>query len=494
MTEVVGLYARISEDVLGLERGVSRQLAEERELAERRGWATRPDLEFCDNDVSALNGAYRPGYEALLAAAESGSITRIVAWQLSRLWRNRRERAEAIDRLSKVRVPITLVRGGDIDLSSPYGRSSVAQQGEADTLESELKSERVMAAAAERAAAGQANGAVLYGWRRVNQIGKHGKRISFVDEIDPAEASVVQEIVDRLLALESLKRITADLNARKIPTPNGTPEQLGTWLPSTVRKLALRRANIARRVHHRGRPDETETDAAWPPIVDRDKHERVLVLLSDPARVTSRMGARRHLLSFGIGHCGKAGCGSHLRVVTKWRDRAKTVPYTCYQCDGPSSCVTRAQTPVDDLVERVIVRRLAQPDARDLLTRDDTAARAARERAEHLRAKLNQAQDDYDRDLIDREMFLRSTARNRALLVEAEREAAKQVRGIAPELLEQLAGPHAQAKWKALAIEQKRALLEALEVRVTILPARGGPGFKPTSVRITFGGQEQGER
>jgi hypothetical protein len=36
-------------------------------------------------------------------------------------------------------------------------------------------------------------------------------------------------------------------------------------------------------------------------------------------------------------------------------------------------------------------------------------------------------------------------------------------------------------------VVQRRALLAALEVRVTILPARGGPGFKPELVVVEFG-------
>jgi site-specific DNA recombinase len=324
-----------------------------------------------------------------------------------------------------------LVKGSDLDLSSAAGRMYAGMLGEFDTAESEVKAERVARAAQQRAEEGRANGVALYGWQRVKTRNVTGDVVAWRDEIDPAEAMIVHEIIDRLLRGHTLKAITADLNARGVVAPNG-----GRWLSSGVRKVALRPANVAERVHQ----GEVIGPAAWPPIVDRDRHDRVTAFLSDPGRRKSRSGARKHLLSFGIGRWGKAGCGSHLRVVTKFRDRAKVTPYTCYQCDGPSSCVTRAQAAVDDLVERVVVRRLAQPDARDLLACDDAAARAARERADAVRARLDGAADDYAAGDLDREQLRRITARLRPELEAAEQQVARAVRGIAPEFLTQLVG------------------------------------------------------
>jgi site-specific DNA recombinase len=373
---------------------------------------------------------------------------------------------------------LAAAEGGEITRIVACGRMYAGMLGEFDTAESEVKAERVARAAQQRAEEGRANGAALYGWQRVKTRNMTGDVVAWRDEIDPAEAIIVHEIIDRLLRGHTLKAITADLNARGVAAPNG-----GRWLSSGVRKVALRPANVAQRVHQH----EVIGPAAWPPIVDRDRHDRVTALLSDPGRRKSRSGARKHLLSYGIGQCGKAGCGSHLRVVTKFRDRAKAIPYACYQCDGPSSCVTRAQAAVDDLAERVVVRRLAQPDARDLLARDDAAARAARERADAVRARLDGAADDYAARYPDREQLRRITAQLRPELEAAEQQAARAVRGIAPELLTQLVGSQARQRWDALTVVQKRALLAALEVRVTILPARGGPGFKPELVVVEFG-------
>ncbi|MGH3864100.1 recombinase family protein [Actinokineospora sp.] len=479
MDEVVGVYARISEDPLGLEKGVKRQVADGVALCEQRGWTIYD--KFVDNDLSALKGGARPEYDRLIEAAVAGKISRIVAFQMSRLWRNRRERADAIDKLSKAGVSVVLVKGSDIDLTSAYGRALAGLLGEFDTMESEVKAERVEAAARQRAEEGKANGAVAYGWRREKIQNDSGEVVDWYDEVEPQEAAIVSEIVDRLLARESLNAITADLNERGIPTPQGGGK---AWRTSSVRKLALRLANVARRV--RGRQDFGP--AAWPAIIERDRHDQVVALLNDPSRVKTRGGARQHLLTFGIGRCGKAGCGARLRVAQKWinprRKELGKVPL--YVCDGPSSCVGRRQSWVDDLVDRVIVRRMQEPDAQDLLTRDDDKARAARERVETIRARLNGAADDYADGIIDREQLRRITATLRPELVKAEQDSMRAVQGIPPDMLGKLVGAKAGERWHELKVTQKRALLDAMGVVVTILPARGGAGFKPESVDVQF--------
>jgi len=161
MIDRTALYARISEDPLGLERGVTRQLDDGRALIEARGWT--PAGEFVDNDLSALSGKRRPQYEALMSAVDAGQVDRVVTYMQSRLWRNRRERADAIERLRQKRVSVVCIKGPELDLSTATGRMLAGLLGEFDTHESEVKGERVARAALARAEAGQANGAVLYG-------------------------------------------------------------------------------------------------------------------------------------------------------------------------------------------------------------------------------------------------------------------------------------------------------------------------------------------
>ncbi|GAA1083645.1 recombinase family protein [Pseudonocardia alni] len=492
MTERAGVYARISEDPRATELGVTRQRDDALALVGLRGWQHVGTWQ--DNDIAVLSGdAHRPGYAAMMAAVERGEVTRIVAYGLSRLWRNRRERAEAIETLRRHRVSVSLVKGSDLDLTSAAGRGVAGLMGEFDTMESELKAERVARAAQQRAEQGKASGHVLYGWRRERTRNASGEVVDWRDVEEPQQAAVVREIVDRLLAGHSLRAITASLNDRGLLPPRAALRQATghdadaapqRWIPSTVRKLAVRPANIAR--VRRGGNDDFGP-ASWPALVDEGRHERVCALLTDPGRRDrgqdrgpERPGARRYLLTYSaVGSCG--GCGAHLRVIT----RAGNLLYACTADRG---CVARRMEWVDQLVEAVVVRRLQEPDALRLLTRDDAAARAARERVAEIRAKLDRVADRYADDEITDAQLSRITARLRPQLVEAERDASRAVRGVDPALVAGMAGEHAQSQWNALTeVSQRWALLEAMGVRVRLLTGMpGGPGFRPESVDVSF--------
>ena len=148
-----GAYTRISADKAGDEHGVANQLADEKRLAAARGYViTRIES---DNDISASNGKHRPGYEALMAAAARREIDVILVFQTSRLWRNRRERAEGIEILREAGVSVIATRGPSLDMSTAYGRGMAGLLGEFDTMETEVKGERQRLAAAEAAEAGK---------------------------------------------------------------------------------------------------------------------------------------------------------------------------------------------------------------------------------------------------------------------------------------------------------------------------------------------------
>lgn len=484
----MALYARISEDGTGEGAGVERQVRDAEALAHLRGW--RIVERFIDNDVSALRGAHRPGYEALLRTVASGAVDQVVVFQTSRLWRNRGERARDIDAFAAARVGIVAVKGPSLDLSTAYGRGMAGLLGEFDTMESEVKSERVAAAAADRARTGRPNGGLGYGWTR----GPSGEWV-----VDEDEAAIVREVTDRLLAGESLHAVTADLTERGVPTPGSRERRRraadnaeGTrWGRSSVKKLATRPANAGLCVWHRGLPDETMTEATWPAIVPRERWERVAAKFApDPdRRTTARPGARRHMLTYNdVGRCGV--CGSHLRVKTIKGRKATHAEQTLYACDSKTQCVGRNQQRVDELVGAVVVERLRRPDALAWLAGDDERARELEDRAQALRRRLEQVEVDYDEDLIDARRYKAKSDKITAELVEVERERHAELTGADPELLARLAGPQGAASWDALGVAQRVALLSALGIRVHIERTRPGPVFRPESVRIEWKGEK----
>ncbi|WP_322767539.1 recombinase family protein [Frankia sp. Cr1] len=463
----VAIYTRISEDPLALEKGIARQVEDCCDLAERHGWEIAG--KYSDDDISALRGTFRPQYAALMAAVERGEVQIVVVYHTSRLWRNRRERAEGIELLATKACRVVAVKGQDLDLSTASGRGLTGILGELDTWESEIKSERVTRAALQRAQEGRANGACQFGWRRERTTDDRGRVLGFRDVEDPLTAAIVREIVDRLLRHESIKAITVDLNARNVPAPAAKQ-----WLYSGVRKVALRPANIGLRTYK----GEIIGPAAWPAIVDRDKHDQVVALLNDPARATSKSGARRHLLSFNAGIAACGVCGEELRVL-------KSHKLQLYTCNARKSCVGRNQKRVDDLVHWVLIERLSQPDAWVLFTRDDSSAHKAREEAETLRARLNTAADDYADGTITIMQLRRINARLLPQLEQAERAAQLAVPGVASELVGELIAAPEQC-WNGLGITQQHAVLVALRMRIRILPTRRGPGFDHNSIEIKF--------
>ncbi|MGH3720742.1 MAG: recombinase family protein [Pseudonocardiaceae bacterium] len=183
-----------------------------------RGWTVTEDHIFTDNDLSAATGVYRPGYADLMAAIERGEAAMIVTYQLSRLWRNRRERAEAMEILKTHRVKVVTVKGPELDLATAYGRAMVGLLGEFDTMESDVKGERMRSSILQKAHAGQQSGGGQrpFGYQlRYKIVSKPGekqrRRITRVS-VDPGEGKIVRDCAGRVLAGESIASIVRDLD------------------------------------------------------------------------------------------------------------------------------------------------------------------------------------------------------------------------------------------------------------------------------------------
>lgn len=450
------IYVRISADHRNDEAGVARQEDDGRKLAGIRGWSVAEV--YRDNDISALSGALRPGYEALLQDVAAGRIDAIVVWQTSRLWRNRRERADGIDLLKRVGVPVIAVRGPDLDMTTAYGRGMAGLLGEFDTMESEVKSERVVSALEQNAAAGRPHGRRAYGWDRVydSATGRSS------DVINDAEAEVVREIANRILRGDSLRSIVTDLNDRGIGSPTGKP-----WGKQMLRAVIARHRNVGLRVH-RG---EVIGRGAWEPILDETTWERVLGVLADPSRKTSTGSAAMHLLS-GIAECGV--CGGPIRA-------AVNRGVLSYRCTDHAH-VTRKREYVDALVEAVVLARLARPDALEALAPRSGRHLEAATEARDLEARLDAAADEYADGKITARQLERITARLQPRIEDA-RARARTVDDT--HLVHGLLGTEDLASaWEALPVSRKRAIVSAL-LQVRILKARqGARSFDPATVEI----------
>ena len=154
MRERAVLYARISLDKTGDEVGVTRQLHDMRQLAESRGFEVVAEVP--ENDTSASKGLRRPGYERVWHLVTSEQIDHVIVWQSSRLMRSRKDRAEVISAFGKHNVDVIAVKGPSFDLRSAYGRGMADMVTSFDTMEGEVKAERVSAAIVDLARRGAA--------------------------------------------------------------------------------------------------------------------------------------------------------------------------------------------------------------------------------------------------------------------------------------------------------------------------------------------------
>ncbi|WSU55903.1 recombinase family protein [Streptomyces sp. NBC_01092] len=455
--------------------------------------------EWTDNDLSAHTGEERPGYDQLMAAAltaatQPGVRVIVAAYHPSRLWRRRVERAQAIEDLRQVKAFVAFESGGYFNMGKASDRSQLANLGESDTAESEVKSERVARAARERAEEGRANGKVAYGWRRQYEHDDRGQVIGFHDLEHPGQAPIVREIVTRLLAGDTLLGITADLNGRGVPSPGagqnrkrrmlGQAEDGSLWNKTSVKKIALRPANAKIRVHH-----GDEYPAAWPALITEEQHARIKQLFASRAETREKPGQRKYLLSWGeVATCGV--CGSCYRVAMRGNAKRGSLKPT-YCCDSNQGCTGRNVEALDGFVEDIVIPVLSDPIAADIFQGDEAGALAALERVEGLRARQEEAADDYAEGAITREQLRRITKKLGDQIKEAQAEARRlQPVDLSP--LDGLVGSQAPEKWKLLGVSQQRRILDTIGLRLKIHPvAKRGPGFDDSTIDVTWKGRSE---
>lgn len=455
-------YCRISSDPNGRALGVARQRQDCLELATAKGWDVASVL--TDNDISAYSGKTRPGYDQLLDGIRAGTFDAVIAWHPDRLHRSPKELEEFITTVEAAKVAVATVQAGAWDLSTPSGRLVARQLGSVARYESEHKAERVRRALQQRAEQGAAHGRRAYGWtREYDPATGKGREV-----IEPTEAAVVRRIANQILAGDSIRSITAGLNAEGIPSPTGKP-----WGKQMLRHVVTRERNAGLRVHH----GQVIGEGDWQPILDRGRWEQVRAVLSDPTRKTATSSAAAHLLS-GIARCGV--CGGPIRA-----GRNRTVP--SYRC-ADKSCVSRNRRDVDDLVNAVMVGRLSRPDAADLLTPDRSEeARQAAEQAATLRARLDLAADEYADGKIDARQLERITARLRPQ-VEAAEASARTVDD-SPLLTGLVGARDVRAVWEALPLTRRRAAVDLLMAVTVHRAVPGARTFDPEQVRIDWRSQ-----
>lgn len=471
-----GIYCRISDDAALLGEGVERQEEDCRALADRAGHEV-VEL-YVDNDISASTKSRkeRPAYQRMLADTRAGRLDVIIGYSNSRLTRRPRELEDLIDLHAATGVVIETVVSGSDDLSTADGRMVARYKATADAAEAERTAERGARAQLQRAQQGRYNGPRPYGYDFATD--DRGRVLMGRDKtlvINEPEAQVIREVVARVLEGEAIWSITKDLNLRGIATTRGGP-----WHTQTLRRMLMRWTHAGYRKHQKwdGKyvGKEQLYAATWQPIIDRDTHERVIAVLTDPTRRKSRSTEAKYLLT-SIALCG--ACGGYLVGTTSYEytikgsyvrkdgtrspDKVRVYPET-YKCPHAGChAVTRRMDAVDELVERVVVE-LLERDGVQALGGDPAVVVEAQARVEALQAKLALLTDQWTEDKITDEQLERGTARLRPQL-ESE-QARLRAAQPADDSLRRFTGTGAGAAWKRADVVTKKRVLRALGAMV----------------------------
>ncbi len=246
---------------------------------------------YVDNDLSAWNGKRRPAYERMLADLRAGRIDTLVAWQADRFVRTMREAVPLLDTAAATGARLLTVTG-DYDLDTAAGRFNFRNMANMAEMESDLKSERLMAKHAQKAQAGTHHGGGV-------------RPFGYTDDFETVhqeEAALIREAATRILDhREPVAVVLADWKTRGIVTTRGHP------FKSTPLRTMLCSPRIAGLRQHRGSTNVVGP-ATWPAIIDATTRNRLLAFYAGRTGTAAhKVGRPPMKLYSGLLVCGRCG-------------------------------------------------------------------------------------------------------------------------------------------------------------------------------------------
>jgi DNA invertase Pin-like site-specific DNA recombinase len=234
----VAVYARYSSDNQS-ESSIDDQIRLCKERITREGWR----LEQIYRDA-AISGAssFRPGYQAMLAAAKEGGFDLVLAEALDRLSRDQEDIAGLYKRLTFADISIVTLAEGEIS------ELHIGLKGTMNALFLKDLAAKTHRGLRGRVAAGKSAGGLCFGYRIPRQFDASGEPIRGDRVVDEAEAAVVQRIFGSFADGLSPIAIAKQLNREDVPGPGGRP-----WQDTTIRGHAGRGTGILRNELYIGR-------------------------------------------------------------------------------------------------------------------------------------------------------------------------------------------------------------------------------------------------
>lgn len=470
-----GVYLRISSDPYGLEAGVKRQDTDCAALCAQRGWQVAE--RYTDNDVSAYTSRKRPAFEQMMSDLADGRIDAVVVYHIDRLYRQPRDLERFLDLCDTKGVRLLGTCTGDIDLGTDDGRFQARILCAVACKSSDDASRRIKRAALSKAQRGEPS---------IGGLRPFGYEVDRVT-VNKAEAKLINEAVNRILAGDALHAICRDWRAAGVVTPSGN-----AWVPTSLRNMLKAPRITGLRAHTTtaadGRKRSTATyEATWAAIVERKRWQRMITLLAASSRRTNGGRHARYLLT------GMLTCGICKGKLTG-RPRYGVRRYGCHSPATPLHLARKAE-PLEDYVTRAVFARLNPRELARTLT-DATAAAALDglldQIAEDERGLEQLSRDHYVDGIIGRAQFLAASAALEARVADRQAALAKQhgaaiTLGSVPGTRKAL-----EAEWAAWDeagdTARQRALIATYIEGIELLPyPQGAPNtFAPDLVQITW--------
>lgn len=292
--------------------------------------------------------------------------------------------------------------------------------------------------------------------------------------IRTTEADALRGAAERLIAGDSLRAVTADLNDAGHRTSGGN-----TWKPNVLRRTLLSPRLVGR--------DQGGEKADWPPILTAKVAKDLHRVLSAPERKNGQtMSTRTYLLTGGVLVCGL--CDTQL--VARPDNYGKR-GYVCASGEPHHGCGKiriNAELIEADVAERVLARlmRVGSRDAVDARLKHvvDAGERADRD-IEVAELRMKQLGEDFAEGKIDAPVMHAGNAALRKKIrdLQATKRIGRQAAQIDPSSAQNLA-----VWWGKASLDQQRALIQVLASKVEVFPAqvRGSRTYDPSRVRITW--------
>ena len=458
------IYARISSDQDGTALGVTRQLADCRELATRLDWTVVE--EYVDNDLSAFSGKRRPAYERMVDDIADGHRDGVLVYHVDRLTRRPMELEQFLEIVTSAKVRhVQFVSGANVDIGNGDGLMVLRMMAAVAANETASKSRRVKRKLDEIAAAGMPHG---------------GSRRPFGFEVDkithrPDEANVIRDIVARFLAGESLMSLARWMDDQGIKSVFDKP-----WRTGTLRDMmtAPRTAGIR---EHAG---QIIGPAVWEPIITPDDRNRVLALITQ-RRVTRERTPRSYLLT-GMLKCSRC---SHTMYSSR---RVDVRRYVCSSSPDHGGCgrMTIVAPGVEELVQAAVLFRLDSAELAEALAGRNTQDQATAALSDGLaddREQLNELAQMYAAREIGRSEWMTARKPIDARIADVERRLSRMTR---TDVLAGVIGNGANLgqQWANLNLSRQHAIVKAVLDHVVISPAdrRGKREVDPTRVDLVW--------